>query len=136
MNKEDEIRKLRTENDERIIEHRNRDINWDHFKHLVDGWYRTGHNMDRKKTLLQPKDRLKYEVRDKGLCNICGSTFHYGSCNVYLYTQSDYKLSHLHHVIPNGGIDDENIVTLCTHCHQMVHQAMYITGSWKFGRPL
>jgi 5-methylcytosine-specific restriction endonuclease McrA len=136
MNKEDGIGKQREVNDEKITEHRNKNIDWDHFKYLVWGWHKIDHDMDRKKVPLQPKDRLKFEIRDKGLCYICGSTFHYGSCNVYLYTQTTYKLSHLHHVIPNGGVDEENIVTLCTHCHQMVHQAMYVAGTWKYGRPI
>lgn len=135
MNKEDQIRELRAKNDEKIHEYRNFEIDWQKFKYLV---YLPGENPNKesKKKALQPKDRLHFETRDKGECYICGSTFHYGSCNEYLYTYTNYKLCHLHHVIPNGGIEDNNIVTLCTHCHQMVHQAMYIAGTGKYSRPL
>lgn len=140
MKKEDSIQKLRDKNDAKIIEQQNHDIDWDRFKYLVVGCFPRDHDWNQKKVALQPKDRLKYEMRDKGFCYICRSCYHYGSCNVYLYTHlythTNYKLSHLHHVIPNGGVDDKNIVTLCTHCHQMVHQAMYIEGTWKYTRPL
>jgi hypothetical protein len=126
---------LRVENDSKIIVKTCHDLNWDKFEWLVN---RIPNNLDKnkKKEALQPIDRLHFERRDKGVCLICGSTYHYGSCNVYLYTGTNYKLSHLHHIIPNGVISDENITTLCTHCHQMVHQAMYIAGKWKYGRPL
>jgi hypothetical protein len=135
MNKEDQIRELRSENDNLIHEQKKYGIDWIRFKHLVEA---IPPNLDKskKKTALQTKDRLKFEMRDKGVCYICDSIFHYGSCNVFLYTHSDYKLSHLHHIIPTGGIEDDNIVTLCTHCHQMVHQALYISGAWKYARPL
>ena len=126
---------LRYENDLKIKEQRRHNLDWDKFKRLVEG---IPDNLDKTKTkkALQPNDRLHFEMRDKGLCYLCGSTFHYGSCNVYAYTGTNYKLSHLHHVIPNGDISDENIITLCTHCHQMVHQASFIAGKWKYGRPL
>lgn len=135
MNKEDTIRELRFKNNEKIIEHRELGIDWDRFKELI---MRVPGDLDntKKKIPLQPKDRLNFETRDRGHCYICRSTFPYGSSNVYLYTTMNYKLSHLHHIIPNGGIEDKNIVTLCTHCHQLVHQALYIEGIWKYGRPL
>lgn len=135
MNKENQIRELRSENEDKINENKNFDIDWERFKFLV---YAPEKERDRnkKKISLQPKDRLKYEMRDKGVCFICGSTFCYGSSNIYLSDSKNYKLNHLHHIIPCGGIEDCNIVTLCTHCHQMIHQAMYIAGTWKYSRPL
>jgi 5-methylcytosine-specific restriction endonuclease McrA len=134
-NQEDTVREKRAKIDEEIVVKRNYRINWDHFKFLVD---EIPQNLDKtqKKQPFQPKDRLNFEERDQGECFICGSTFPYGSCNVYLYTGTNYKLSHLHHRIPNGTIQYENIYTLCTHCHQMVHQALFIAGKWKYGRPL
>ena len=135
MNKEDNVRKLREENNETIIEYRNMDLNWDRFKRIIVE-FPLNLDKDKQKEILKPKDRLKYEVRDKGRCYICGSIYPYGSCNVYLYTKTNYKLSHLHHIIPNGSIEDSNIITLCTHCHQMVHQALYINGVWNYARPL
>jgi hypothetical protein len=126
---------LRRKNDERIKEQTSRNLDWDNLKWLIDT---IPDDLDRtqKKKGFQPKDRLHFEKRDKGVCYICGSTYHYGSCNVYAYSQTNYKLSHLHHILPNGEITDDNIVTLCTHCHQVVHQIMYISGKWRYGRPL
>jgi len=135
MNKEDQIREDRSKLGDKIIEHKNFGIDWNRLKFLV---YAPEHIHDRNKpkVSLQPKDRLKFEKRDKGVCFICESVFYYGSSNMYISNTRDYKLCHLHHVIPNGGIDDNNIVTLCTHCHQMIHQAMYIAGTWKYARPI
>lgn len=132
---EDMIRQLRSNNDELITEKREFGIDWGRFKNLVEV-YIPKNTKNYSKETLQPKDRLKFEVRDKGICYICDSKFHYGSCNVYSGLNRTYKLSHLHHIIPNGDVSDDNIVTLCTHCHQLVHQAMYIAGTWKYGRPL
>lgn len=127
--------KLRAENDMNIHVKTCHNLNWNAFKMLVE-IDTEAIDYNEKKKALQPKDRLHFETRDKGLCFICGSIYRYGSCNVYAYTQTNYKLSHLHHIIPNGDTIDDNIVTLCTHCHQMVHQAMYVAGKWRYGRPL
>ena len=126
---------LREKNEGTIKERTNHTLNWITFKKLIDIITYNLPN-SQKKEALQPKDRLHFEQRDKGVCLVCGSVYHYSSCNPYTYKETNYKLSHLHHVIPNGKISDDNIVTLCTHCHQMVHQAMFISGKWKFGRPL
>jgi len=134
-NTETIIQQKRMENDLLIVSERNQSLDWKKFKYLIDHIPRNC-KRGKKKTPLQPKDRLHFEVRDKGVCYICGSIYHYGSCNVYAYRDITYKLSHLHHIIPNGNVSDNNIVTLCTHCHQLVHQAMYISGKWGYGRPL
>lgn len=128
--------KLRDDNDANIKLRTIHDLDWAKFKGLIDRIPYGAMNSSRKKETLQPKDRLHFETRDKGVCYLCGSVYKYGSCNVYAYSDTNYKLSHLHHVIPNGNVTDENIITLCTHCHQMVHQAMYVAGKWKYGRPL
>lgn len=126
---------LRLTNAMKIKEKINHDLNWNAFRKLVEIDINSI-DYTKKKSVLQPKDRLHFEVRDRGLCFICGSIYYYGSCNVYAYTQSNYKMSHLNHIIPNGDTTDENIVTLCTHCHQMVHQALFVAGNWRYGRPL
>lgn len=128
-------KELREKNDAIIKERTVHNLNWIKFKELID---RIPNNLDRsdKKTPLTPKDRLHFETRDKGLCYLCGSVYRYGSCNVYSSTQTTYKLSHLHHIIPNGRVTDDNILTLCTHCHQLIHHALFISGKWKYARPL
>jgi 5-methylcytosine-specific restriction endonuclease McrA len=133
-NKEDMIRQLRSDNDELIKERRVIGLDWTRFRNLVDIQIPEKIKNQTKETL-NPSDRLKFETRDGGVCYICGSVYHYGSCNMYSGLYGTCKLSHLHHIIPNGTVNDNNIVTLCTHCHQMVHQAMYISGVWKYARP-
>ena len=132
---EDEITRLRHENDMGIQAGRYFNLDWERLKKLVN-IRTTKADREGKKISLQPKNRLYFEKRDMGKCYVCGSVFHYGSCNVYSGNAHSYKQSHLHHIMPNGGIDDSNIVTLCTHCHQIVHQAMYVSGTWKYARPL
>lgn len=127
--------KLRQENDDKIKEKTCHDLEWGFFKGLVDTLPNTI-DKTRKKENLQPSDRLHFETRDKGVCYLCRSIYHYGSCNKYRSSEKTYKLSHLHHILPNGDVSDDNIITLCTHCHQMVHQALQVAGKWKYARPL
>lgn len=82
------------------------------------------------KKSFSPADRLHFERRDKGVCAICGQINRYGS------SSNGNGISHLHHVIPNGSINDNNVITLCLHCHQVVHLLLYIDGRWKYSRPL
>lgn len=126
---------LREKNDSKIIECSRRNFDWNTFKDIV---YAIPGDLDRSisKKTFQPADRLHFETRDGGICYICGSVYHYGSCNKYRNTDRIYNLSHLHHVIPNGPINDANIITLCVHCHQIVHHALFLTGKWKYGNPL
>ncbi len=127
--------KLRRDNESRIKESVMHELDWNRFKNLI---YCIPDNLNKskKKVSFQPIDRLHFETRDKGFCYLCNSIYHYGSCNVYSSSEKTYKLSHLHHIIPNGDVTDDNIVTLCTHCHQMVHQVMYVAGKWKYERQL
>jgi hypothetical protein len=95
-------------------------LDWNIFKSLVEA---VPYNTDkfRTKTKLQPADMYHFERRDNCKCLMCET--------VSRHTQ-------FHHIIPNGEVTDKNIVTLCLHCHQLVHQALYKTGRWKFARPL
>jgi hypothetical protein len=128
---------LRGKNEATIVEVTRHKLNWDRLMKLIDAVPDIGHvDRSRRKKTLQPKDRLHFEVRGRGICYVCSSVYHYGSCNVHAYTQIDYKHSHLHHIIPNGDTVDGNIVTLCTHCHQIVHQVLFKSGKWSYGRPL
>jgi 5-methylcytosine-specific restriction endonuclease McrA len=136
MTKQDDIRRQRMENEETFQEHRSFRINWVRLRELIE---RVPYDCDKgaTKEALTPQDRLKFEVRDGGVCYICESVFCYGSCNSYVWNgPTTYKMSHLHHIIPNGTIKDENITTLCTHCHQLVHQILYLDGRWKYTKPL
>jgi len=129
--------KLRADNDAKIKINKSRCFNWSQLQSLVD---RVPDKIDTsiKKGNLDDRDRLHFEKRDKGVCYICNQINYYGSHNPYLYGKeyASVGVSHLHHIIPNGGATDENIVTLCTHCHQIVHQILYLCGKWRYARPL
>jgi hypothetical protein len=127
---------LRYENDNKILVSRRDGINWDRLKELVEsvpvGYHKKSLSVKKR---LQPVDSLHFEKRDAGVCYICGSTYHYGSNNKWVQMGNGYKNSQLHHVLPDGGATDKNIKTLCVHCHQIVHQVLYVDGRWKFARP-
>jgi hypothetical protein len=129
--------KLREVNDSKIKPNKTRNFDWARLQVLVDS---IPDNLDAsiKKTNLDDKDRLHFEKRDKGTCFVCDQINHYGSTNPYLYgiVYAGTGLSHLHHIIPNGPVSDENIATLCTHCHQVVHHILYLCGKWRYARPL
>lgn len=127
---------LRWKNEEKIKERRSEGINWTRLRELVErvklDYYG---NSNRTKTSFQPADKLHFETRDKGRCYLCDSVYHYGSNNKWVQCGNGYKNSQLHHVIPDGDVSDENIVTLCVHCHQIVHQILYVEGRWRYARP-
>jgi 5-methylcytosine-specific restriction endonuclease McrA len=128
--------KLRNENDLKIILNKNRMFDWTRLKYIVESVPLDLDRSSTKKTF-QPKDRLHFESKHRGVCWICGQVNHYGSNNKYsCYTYTGYSVSHLHHIIPNGDISDDNIITLCVHCHQLVHHLLYMTGRWRYGNPL
>lgn len=112
---------LRCENNKKIHERPHPlQLDWDTFEKIVCSVPYKKEN--RKATVLSPPDRLHFEKRDMGECSICGSVH-------------KYPAAHLHHVVPNGGVDEKNIITLCVPCHQMVHIALYVSGRWVYRRP-
>jgi 5-methylcytosine-specific restriction endonuclease McrA len=120
---------LRYENQLKIKPDVKRRFDWDIFKSVID---MVPNNLDKtkKKQGLEPRDRLHFEMRDMGECHICGQINKYG------YYGNGYRVSQLHHIIPNGRTTNENIITLCLHCHQSVHQILYLLGKWGFAKPL
>jgi 5-methylcytosine-specific restriction endonuclease McrA len=128
--------KLRNENDGKIKINPMRNFCWERLKRAVDS-VPLVIDKTQKKGVLDPRDRLHFERRDKGVCWICGQVNHYGSNNIYsMYTYNSSGVSHLHHIIPNGPTTDNNIMTLCTHCHQVVHQILYLSGKWRYVKPV
>jgi 5-methylcytosine-specific restriction endonuclease McrA len=114
-------------------------INWENLMYLINSVPRDAINNGQKKEKLQSKMQEELMDRDDGICFVCGKHYLYGSSNPFLMSQGekpDYKVCHLHHIVPNGKAVPENFVTLCTHCHQMIHQLLYIDGRWKYARPL
>jgi hypothetical protein len=111
--------KLRMEFYKKIKEGSCYDLDMDLFVRLVE---RVPKDLDRtkSKTGLQPADRYHFERRDRLTCYLCGTVS---------------KSCHLHHVIPNGDVSDDNIVTLCESCHKMVHLALFRSGRWRHAEP-
>jgi 5-methylcytosine-specific restriction endonuclease McrA len=126
---------LRYENDKLIQEITSHKLNWRKLEELT---YMIPDNLNKKQKRknLQPIDRLHFEKRDMGLCYLCGSTYHYGSCNQYSMAERSNKLSQLHHRTPNGDLSENNMVTLCIPCHQLVHLMLYSMGKWRYERPV
>ncbi|MCK4526113.1 HNH endonuclease [candidate division WOR-3 bacterium] len=63
-----------------------------------------------------PKDiRQEINKRDRGRCYICERFKHYT----------------IHHRIPNGEANKENLFTLCLRCHNLVHIVLFLDGKWK-----
>ena len=113
-------------------------INWDRLKYLVIDAQPDIIDCSIKKTPIPIKLRQEYYERDDGICYLCGKQHPYGSNNPFLKScgeRNDYNLSNLHHIVPNGGNEDTNIVTLCIRCHQLVHLLMYIEGTWCYAMP-
>jgi hypothetical protein len=99
-----------------IKEKPSNNLNWKKFEYLID-IVPNNLNKSIKKTSLQPADMLHFEKRDGCNCYLCGT--------ISRYTQ-------FHHIRPNGGVSDDNIVTLCLNCHKLVHLALYKSGKWKY----
>lgn len=127
---------LRNENDKKIKVCSERFFSWDRLRLVVDVVPKGLDKLEVKESF-SPKDRLHFERRDRGVCDVCWQVNYYGSNNPYSsHNYNSYFVSQLHHVIPNGKIEDSNVITLCVHCHQMVHQALFLLGKWKFARPI
>ena len=121
--------KLREINSVKIKPCKTRKFDWDSLKFFVNEVPRTLKDSNKKQ--FSPADRLHFETRDRGVCAICGQINRYGS------SSNGYGISQLHHIVPNGPIDDDNnVATLCMHCHQVVHQLLYLDVRWKYARPL
>lgn len=110
--------KLRHEYLSKIKEKRKYELNWERFKQLI---FSVPYGLDRSehKSQLQPKDMYHFERRDGCECYLCGTIS---------------RFTHFHHIIPNGEVTNENIVTLCHACHDMVHLALYTSGRWRHTR--
>jgi 5-methylcytosine-specific restriction endonuclease McrA len=80
-----------------------------------------------KKEPITPGVRETVVKRDCFFCSLCGSGGEYG---YHKYGQRG-NLS-LHHIIPNGPATEENLITLCNHCHSVVHLILYTSGKWKW----
>lgn len=80
-----------------------------------------------KKEQVPKKTRMKLIDRDKSTCQICGLKGKYGNPGFDV----PGKLA-VHHRIPNGSADLDNLITLCKYCHNAVHALLYASGKWRY----
>jgi 5-methylcytosine-specific restriction endonuclease McrA len=64
-------------------------------------------------------------IRDNLTCQVCGKKDDYG--NKHWDIPGDLNI---HHIIPNGSATEENLITLCKHCHTIVHHLLFVSGKW------
>lgn len=86
-------------------------------------------NLDRKqkKTVISKATRQLVTERDSNTCQLCGLKGNYGNPNYDIKG----KLT-IHHIIPNGTVELDNLVTLCKYCHGAIHILLYSSGKWKY----
>ena len=72
-------------------------------------------NQNEEKEPISPGIRYIITKRDK-VCKLCGSS----------------KDLIIHHIIPNGSSDPDNLILLCRRCHYVVHLLLWISGKWKY----
>ena len=84
-------------------------------------------NLDKKqkKEKISPQVRADIIARDHNTCKLCG----------YVkrpeWTGRYFGDIHIHHIIPNGPANPDNLITLCENCHIAVHKILYVSGKWK-----
>lgn len=89
-------------------------INWDKLRELVE----VEIPEDPEREYLSPGMKEWIKSRD-AVCVICGRD----------------KDLHVHHIIPGKSTED-NLITLCKFCHQVVHCLLYVTGRYGFADTL
>lgn len=80
-----------------------------------------------KKEGISLKTRKELTLRDGLTCQICGLKGQYGNPGFDI----PGKLA-VHHRIPNGSADLDNLITLCKYCHNAVHALLYASGKWRY----
>lgn len=95
---------------------------------LLDLINRVPYGLDKKQKpeKLSKELRKEIEERDKMKCRVCGLESTWGNKGWGI----PGKL-HCHHIIPNGPATQENLITLCVYCHDVVHLILYRMGKWR-----
>lgn len=86
-----------------------------------------GLDRKQKKEKIEKKIREKVVERDGSACQMCGLVDRYGNPGWDI----PGKLA-IHHIIPNGPADPDNLITLCKYCHSAVHSLLYADGKWRY----
>jgi len=81
---------------------------------------------DKEKEKVPKNVDVRVRVRDGNRCRLCGRG-----------GDGERRLI-VHHIIPNGNAEMDNLILLCGRCHAVVHELLAIAGKWKkvgrFGR--
>lgn len=98
------------------------EINWELFLELTR---KIPNDLDRdlKKQYIPKNTREKIKEKYKD-CQLCGGEFKIGSDGT--------NFLQIHHIIPNGTSTENNLIVLCKHCHQAVHNILFVSGKWRF----
>ena len=86
-----------------------------------------GLELGEKKEVIPKELRETVEKRDNCTCQLCHLKDTYGNPGWDI----PGKLA-IHHIIPNGLAVEENLITLCKNCHNVVHLLLYITKKWRY----
>jgi len=91
-------------------------------------------NLDKnkKKEPIPKKLRDLIRERDNLTCVMCNRVDKNGYGFKNPYNQNILGRLHIHHIIPNGAATEENLITVCNHCHQIVHSILYVEGKWRY----
>jgi len=65
--------------------------------------------------------RSKVFERDNQTCQLCRGN-------------SNDAMIHCHHIIPNGSATEDNLITLCTFCHDKIHMFLSKKG-YRYYKP-
>lgn len=101
----------------------NRKLDWEKLKRLT---YDVPFGLDKniKKEIVNPSIRDFVKKINNNQCYLC------------LINEKNLlgEELQLHHIIPNGSASKENLVYLCTMCHNLVHLLLYLEGKWRYTR--
>lgn len=86
---------------------------WELMKKLVrDVPYGLIRSKERK--YVPPEVKEGVRERDK-VCRMCGRS----------------KNTVIHHIVPTGESNPENLILLCRRCHNVIHELLAITKRWR-----
>ena len=89
-------------------------IRWEVLRTLVEHAEPCEKGEERR--LIPPRVRLQVKAERDNRCEVCGRSA---------------EPLHLHHMQPCGPSEPWNLVQLCQHCHQAVHNLLYVAGKHR-----
>lgn len=98
------------------------DINFIELKRIIDI---VPDNLDRKQKKGSIPSHVRRELKEScPNCVLCG--------HEQEHDKNGLNIIHIHHIIPNGSGEKENLIALCKYCHQTIHLLLYAAGKWRY----